>query len=258
MIHGMWAGPWCWENYKEFLEKKGYHCITTTLRHHDIDPSDPPDPKLGTTSLLDYANDLEKEILQLESKPIVMGHSMGGLLAQILGGRDLAKALVLLAPASPYGIISIRPCLIKSFWGILRKWGFWKTANRLTFDEAVYSSLHLLPEDEQKLIHDKFVYESGRVASEIGLWFLDPDKASYVDASKIKCPVLVISGSEDRMTPADITEMVAKKYEPLSTYKLFENHAHLVIAEPGWQKIADYVSEWLKSNTTSSNNPPKS
>lgn len=258
MIHGMWGGSWCWKNYKDFLEKKGYRCITTTLRYHDINPADPPDPKLGTTSLLDYAKDLEQEILQLESKPVVMGHSMGGLLAQILGSRDLAKALVLLTPASPYEIMSIRPSVIKSFWGILKKWGFWKIPNRLTYDEAVYSLLHLLPEDQQKIIYEKFVYESGHVVLEMGLWFIDPEKASYVDATKINCPVLVISGSEDRITPIVVTEKIAKKYKPLSTYKSFENHAHWVIAEPGWQEIADYVYEWLESTTTRRNNPPYS
>jgi len=258
MIHGMWGGSWCWDNYKDFLEKKGYHCVTATLRHHDTDPEDRPDTKLGTTSLLDYAKDLEQEILQLESKPIVMGHSMGGLLAQILGSRDLTEALVLLTPASPCGILSIRPSVIKSFWSILTKWGFWKTPHHQTFDEAVYSLLHLMPEDQQKIIFDKFVCESGRAATEIGFWFLDPKKASYVDASKVKCPVLVISGSKDRITPAVITEKIAKKYKPLSTYKSFANHAHWVIGEPGWQEIAGYVSEWLISTTTSSNNPPYS
>ena len=258
MIHGMWGGSWCWDNYKDFLEKKGYHCITTTLRHHDMDHVDRPDTKLGTTSLLDYAKDLEQEILQLDMKPIVMGHSMGGLLAQILGSRDLTKALVMLTPAPPYGIISIRPSVIKSFWSILTKWGFWKTPHHQTFDEAVYSLLHLMPEDQQKIIFDKFVCESGRAATEIGFWFLDPKKASYVDASKVKCPVLVISGSEDRITPAVITEKIAKKYKPLSTYKSFANHAHWVIGEPGWMEISDYVSEWLISSTTSSNNPPYS
>jgi pimeloyl-ACP methyl ester carboxylesterase len=254
----MWGGSWCWDNYKDFLEKKGYHCVTATLRHHDTDPEDRPDTKLGTTSLLDYAKDLEQEILQLESKPIVMGHSMGGLLAQILGSRDLTEALVLLTPASPCGILSIRPSVIKSFWSILTKWGFWKTPHHQTFDEAVYSLLHLMPEDQQKIIFDKFVCESGRAATEIGFWFLDPKKASYVDASKVKCPVLVISGSKDRITPAVITEKIAKKYKPLSTYKSFANHAHWVIGEPGWQEIAGYVSEWLISTTTSSNNPPYS
>ncbi len=245
MIHGMWGGSWCWDNYKTFFEKRGYHCVTTTLRHHDINPTAHPDSMLGTTSLLDYVNDLEQEILQLNMKPIVMGHSMGGLLAQILGSRDLAKALVLLTPAPPSGIMSLSPGTIKSFWNVLAKWEFWKTANRQIFDGAIYSMLHLMPEDQQKIIFDKFVYESGRAASEIGFWFLDSKRASSVDASKIKCPMLVISGSEDRITPASVIEKIAKIYEPLSTYKSFDNHAHWVIGEPGWQEIADYISAWL-------------
>ncbi len=245
MIHGMWGGSWSWDNYKTFFEKRGYHCITTTLRHHDINPLAPPDSMLGTTSLLDYVNDLEQEILQLGTKPIVMGHSMGGLLAQILASRDLAKALVLLTPAAPSGILSLSPSSIKSFWSVLTKWGFWKTPNRQNFNEAVYSLLHLMPTDQQKIIFDKFVYESGRAATEMGFSFLDPHKTASVDASKVTCPVLVIAGSEDRITPAVVVEKIAKKYEPLSTYKCFDDHAHWVIGEPGWQEIAGFVSAWL-------------
>lgn len=96
MIHGMWCGAWYWDNYKGFFEDKGYRCVTTTLRFHDVDPGETPHPRLGATSLLDYAEDLEEEIRQLGDKPIIMGHSMGGLLTQILGGRGLAKVLVLL------------------------------------------------------------------------------------------------------------------------------------------------------------------
>jgi esterase/lipase len=53
MIHGMWGGSWYWENYKRFFENKGYQCITPTLRFHNVDPGEPPNPQLGTTSLLD-------------------------------------------------------------------------------------------------------------------------------------------------------------------------------------------------------------
>jgi pimeloyl-ACP methyl ester carboxylesterase len=79
----------------------------------------------------------------------------------------------------------------------------------------------------------------------MGFSFLDPHKTASVDATKVKCPVLVIAGSEDRITPATVVEKIAKKYEPSSTYKCFENHAHWVIGEPGWQDIAGFVAEWL-------------
>lgn len=245
MIHGMHGGGWYWENYKNFFETKGYHCITPTLRFHDMEPKGLPDPRLGTTSLLDYAEDLEKEISKLETLPILMGHSMGGLLTQILGSRGLAKALVLLTPAAPSGIMSLKPSVIRGFLSGLMKYGFWKKPMRHTFNEVVYSMLQLLTPEEQKEIFDKFVYESGRAASEIGFWPLDPKKAAKVDESKITCPVLVIAGAQDRMTPASVVRKVADKYRTVSTYKEFINHAHWVVSEPGWEDVAQYAYNWL-------------
>jgi len=210
-----------------------------------MDPDAQPNPELGKTSLLDYANDIEKEINKLDEKPIIMGHSMGGLLAQILGSRGNAKALVLLAPASPRGILALKPSVIKSFFGVMTKWGFWRRPNRISFKAAVYSMIHLLDEKEQKSAYKNYVYESGRAASEIGFWLFDRKKASKVDEAKVTCPVLVISGAEDRITPASVVKNVAKKYKNVSTYKEFVNNAHWVIGEPGWQEIADYVSDWL-------------
>lgn len=245
MIHGMWGGPWYWGKYKSFFEREGYRCLTTTLRFHDVDPEDAPDPQLGTTSLLDYAEDLEQEIRQLGVKPIVMGHSMGGLLAQILGSRGLAKALVLLTPASPAGIMALTPSVIRSFLSAQMKWGFWKRPMRQPFNEAVYSMLDLLPPNEQKEAYEKFVHESGRAACEIGYWLFDSKGASKVDDAKVTCPVLVIAGADDRITPASVVRRIAKKYATVSTHKEFEDHAHWVVAEPGWQEVAEYVAGWL-------------
>ena len=245
MIHGMWGGPWYWENYRRFFEARGYRCVTTTLRYHDMAPDDPPDPRLGTTSLLDYAADLEQEIHRLDAQPILMGHSMGGLLAQILGSRGLAKALVLLTPASPAGIWAITPSVVRSFWSIMSRWGFWRKPMRQTFQEASYSMLHLLPPQEQRATYERFVYESGRAAAEIGFWWLDRKKASQVDAEKVTCPTLVVAGAEDRITPASVVRQVAKKYRPVATYREFPAHAHWVIAEPGWEEVAEYAADWL-------------
>ncbi len=248
MIHGMWGNSWYWQNYKQFFESKGYNCITPDLRFHTMDPKASPDPALGETSLVDYADDLEKEIKKLSSKPILMGHSMGGLLCQMLAERGLAKAIVLLTPASPSGIMALRLSVIKSFWSTMIKWGFWKKPMIQTFDEAVYSMMHLLPPEEQKSSYEKFVYESGRAAFEIGFWLFDGRKASKVDASKVTCPVLVIAGKEDRITPASVVERVAGKYKSVSTYRVFDHHAHWVVGEPGWQDVAGYAYEWLTAH----------
>jgi pimeloyl-ACP methyl ester carboxylesterase len=245
MIHGMWGSGEYWENYAKHFETRGYHCVRPTLRFHDMNLKETPDPQLGTTSLLDYAADLEKEIRALKEVPILMGHSMGGLLAQILGSRGLAKALVLLSPASPAGIMALKLSVIRSFWSSLMRWGFWKKPIRQKFEEAVYSMLHLLPREEQKKAFGRFVYESGRAASEIGFWLFDRRKAAAVDESKVTCPVLIIGASEDRITPISVVRQVAEKYHGVATYKEFAGHAHWVVGEPGWEEIAEFVSEWL-------------
>jgi pimeloyl-ACP methyl ester carboxylesterase len=246
MIHGMWGIAGDWDNYLPVFEAEGYRCITPTLPYHDMDPRGEPDPRLGTVSLLDYAEVLEREIRQLAEKPILMGHSMGGLLAQILAARGLAKSLVLLAPASPAGIGAITPSVVRSFWSTQTMWGFWKKPLRQTYAEAVYSMMHLLPENEHKECYSKLVYESGKATFEIGYWFLDPRRASRVDESKVTCPVLVIAGAQDRITPVSVIRRVAKKYKFVATYKEYPNHAHWLQGEPQWQEIAGDIIDWLR------------
>jgi alpha-beta hydrolase superfamily lysophospholipase len=138
--------------------------------------------------------------------------------------------------------------VIKSFWSGLTTWGFWKKPFRQTFAEAEYSMLNRMPPESRRSIYDKFVYESGRTASEIGFWLFDSKGAARVDESKVTCPVLIVAGKEDRITPVLVTRKIAEKYRSVSTYKEFSDHSHWVIAEPGWEQIAEYVEEWLHQN----------
>ena len=245
MVHGLWGGSWCWDNYKTFYEKMGYRCLTPTLRYHDADPVDEPDPRLGSVSLNDYANDLENLIKNLDAPPILIGHSMGGLLAQILASRKLAKALILLTPAAPQGILSLTPSVVKSFWSLLTTWAFWRKSGRQTFKEAAYSTMGRLPPDQKMEVKDKLVHESGRVMFEIGFWYLDPREASRVDESNITCPILIIAGAEDKITPASVVRKIADKYKEVAVYREFKNHGHWVVGEPGWENIAAYSTQWL-------------
>ena len=106
--------------------------------------------ELGTTSLLDYAVDLEKEIKTLESPPIIMGHSMGGLLAQILGSRGLAKALVLLSPAAPAGINTLKPSVLRCFITGFTKYGFWRKPLKAAFSGTMRLSARWLGVPEER------------------------------------------------------------------------------------------------------------
>jgi pimeloyl-ACP methyl ester carboxylesterase len=246
MIHGMFVGSWCWDNFKKYFEDRGYKCITPTLRYHDTPLSSPANPNLGTTSIVDYVNDIEKEIRRIDEPPIIIGHSMGGLISQILASRGLAKSTVLIAPAAPRGINAITWSVIKSAWYNRERMGLWDEPILPALEGAAYSSLHLLTPQEQKRVYKRFSYESGRAAWEIGFWIFDGKKATFVDAEKVTCPVLIIVGTEDRLTPPSVTRKIKDKYTKNSTYIEFNNHAHWIIGEEGWEKVAEVIYDWLR------------
>lgn len=246
MIHGMWGGGWYWDKFQGYFQERGYRCLTPYLRHHDIAPGDPPPEGLGRTRLLDYAADLEAEIRRLGEAPVLMGHSMGGLLAQMLAGRELAAAAVLLTPAAPAGVLAITGSVLKSFQEVLLRWGFWKKPHRISYEKAVYAMMEKLPEAERRYVYGRGVWESGRAATEIGLWFAGV-RGAQVDPSTVHCPLLVVAGSEDRITPPSVVRKVARRY-PHSVYLELGGHAHWVLREPGWEKAAAYVHRWLEEN----------
>ncbi len=248
MIHGMFCGRWVWKNYTGFFERKGYRCQAVDLRFHNVPPYDSPDPRLGTTGMLDYVADLEESIRCLNEPPILMGHSLGALLAQILAGRGLGRALVLLTPAAPAGIFTLKPSVIRTFWRQLFSWGFWKKPFRLTLAAAKHAVFNRLPPAEHERVFKKLVWESGRAATQTGFWFLDPAKTTRIDESQIKCPVLVIAGAHDKITPLTVVRRVADKYKTVSTFKVFAHHSHWLFAEPGWHNPAAFIYEWLQQD----------
>jgi non-heme chloroperoxidase len=245
MIHGMWSDDTLWDGYKGYFETKGYRCVVPVLRYHKADPLSEPHPEIGRTSLLDYQEDVERELQELTSRPILMGHSMGGLLAQMLAAKGLAKAIVLLAPAPPSGLVVVDASVAKACSGILKTWGFWHKPIRQTPEQAASYLFNLLPDDQKQRRYEKLVPDSGRAFFEFALWYFDKRRASSVDESRVTCPVLVVAGAQDRMTPAPLVEKVANKYRTVSTYKEFANHAHWLLEEPEWDEVAGYVSDWL-------------
>lgn len=251
MIHGMWGYGGMWDGYKEYFEAQGYRVIAPTLRLHGEQYIKVAPKELGSVSILDYVADLEKDIRALDEKPIIMGHSMGGLIAQILASRGLTEKLVLLSSAPPAGVMALRPSSTKTFLSVLMSWGFWKKPMRLTFAEAKYGILNLLTPEQQLEEYSKYSFESGRAAAEIAFWQLDKDKAAFVDGKAIKCPILIISGGKDRIVPASVVKNIAKKYKKTNqdvTYKEFKKFAHAIHQQKGWQEITDFVAAWLKKH----------
>jgi pimeloyl-ACP methyl ester carboxylesterase len=244
MIHGMGCTGKVWETYAGFFESRGWRVITPTLRHHDIGPDDPPPAALGATSLLDYAADLEAEIRALDETPVLMGHSMGGLLTQMLAARGVARAAVLITPAAPAGVMAVKASVIRIFARQILTWGFWRKPGKFNWAEMRYGIFNRLPEDEARALFANAVWESGRAASEIAFWLLDPRRAARVESSRVTCPVLTLGATHDRITPASVVRQVTKRY-PHGAYKELPEHGHWVLSGPGWETVAGFAADWL-------------
>lgn len=245
-IPGMWSGSNNFSNFKSYFTAKGYNCHTPVLKYHNIDPLEKPDPRLGSISIKDYVDDLEKEYKALGNDSIIIAHSMGGLLGQLLAARVNPKSLILLSSAPPLGISALSISVVKSFIGIFLTPLFWRRGVKISLNRAKYAFLNNLENEMQISEYNKLVYESGRAILEIGIPFLDPNKYSRVNSSDIKCPVLVLHGELDRIVPCKTGIKLAQKYNKTSTLKIYKDRAHLMELEDGWEDVAEYIYSWLQ------------
>jgi pimeloyl-ACP methyl ester carboxylesterase len=243
MIHGAFCGGWAFDKFRGAFEDEGYTVHTPTLRHHDCGKN--PPSVLGTTSILDYAQDLEKEIRALKAPPVIVGHSMGGLLAQILATRLAVRSLVLLAPSAPWGMLPSTMFEYASAGAMFFAGDFWSKPIHPSYDIAASNALDLLPPAERSQVFARFVPESGLATFEIMHWALDARHATAVDAREVKCPVLCLAGSRDKVNPPATVRRIAQRYRARGVYEERDGHSHWMLGEPGWEKIAERAMEWI-------------
>ncbi|WP_421998953.1 alpha/beta hydrolase [Reyranella sp.] len=247
-IHGMWATPDVWHNWRPFLEERGWRTLAPALRHHDAPTLDPP-PALGTTSLLDYASDLEAELRSLPEKPVVIGHSMGGLLALMLCARGLATAGVLLTPAPPAGVLALRPSNVLAFARIETRWGWWRKPHRATLREALSHTFNTTDPREGSECHAGFVHDSGRALLELGLPWLARPRAADIDPRLVTVPLLFVAAEQDRLVPPDVVQRTARRFGHASDFLRYPG-GHWVLGQPGWERIAGDTVAWLEGKAT--------
>lgn len=242
LIHGMWSRPFIWDNFRHYFEERGHTVITPTLRFHDTVPGARPHEGLGTCSLLDFADDLEREILALDTPPLLIGHSMGGLLAQMLAARGLARAVVGLAPAPCRGAALFDPLVPFILGRALAAWREPQLPGPLVMKHGV---LNRLPPDERARIYGAMIPESGRALFEIIFWYLDETRASCVDPRDVSCPLLFLAGTRDHLTSVRIARATADLYDEKARFVPLKGHGHWLVSEPGWEAIAEECSRFF-------------
>lgn len=245
LIHGMWCTGGDWNRVRELMEPRGYRCHAPTLPAHEPTADQPL--HVGDKSLRDYLAYLEDYIRAQDfpQPPILIGHSMGGLLAQQLAARLPALALVLLTPATPWGINGLGLANASAAASVFGRWRFWNRPHKLSRDSAAANAHNGLSPDKQKKCYERMVHESGRVAYEVAMWWADWSKASAVDVSAVRCPVYVVSCGMDRLTPGAAVRKLVGLY-PQAAHRHYPRRGHWVIDDDETEEMIHGICGWLR------------
>jgi pimeloyl-ACP methyl ester carboxylesterase len=243
MVHGVNCGGWCFETFGSVFEARGFECLTPDLVGPGADKANGIE-KITGVGIADYLAQMRDLFAQLPRKPTLLGHSMGAVIAQRLAAEGLAEKLVLVSPAPRAGILP-SSSLEKQLGQDLMSLGpFWTRAFDPNFEIACDISLNRLSPQRQRKVFESFGPESGRALFELFFWMFDPTRATAVDTQAISCPVLTLSGSDDRVVPLGTAKATADSY-PGSPFWVLEDHAHMALMEDGADKLASRIADWL-------------
>jgi len=244
-IHGLWATPATFNGLKARFEAAGYRVVAPALPFHDRDPSLPPPPALGELTVEDYAAFLVTEVQRIEGPVILVGHSMGGMLAQIIATRVPYTGLILLSPAATAGTAVPALDTIRTMLGVVTKWGWWEDPTRIDYDRWRWGIGNGLPEAIARSEYGALVWDSGRVIAEMTLPNLSATRATKVDYKKLDKPALVIVGADDRTTVPGISRATARKLAGTVDYHEIPDCGHWLFWGETQIRIGDWIAEWL-------------
>ena len=246
-IHGNFVSKHCWESWVARYEALGHTCVPIAWPGRDKPVAElkrnPEDPFLGTLTIGDVIDQHVRTIQALPEKPIIIGHSFGGLLTQLMVQRDLAAAAVAIDSVPPQGVLTLKWSFIRSLWPVLNPFIPVSRPYYMPFEHFQYSFGNDLTEAEQRAGYDRDIVPESRRLSRGGL-----SRAARIDFERPHAPLLLIAGERDQIMPASLNRSNYKRYRksPSRTeFKAFPGRAHYsIIAGPGWEEVADYALEW--------------
>jgi pimeloyl-ACP methyl ester carboxylesterase len=243
MIHGANEGAWCFDTFKTVFKDLGWTCHAPDLIGHGTRGADAAKTLVGV-GMADYRAELEAFLKTVPPQPVLLGHSMGGVLAQQLAARGLASALILVAPAPRSGILPPTDAEKQLDQDLMALGPIWKTIINPDFAMARIYTLNRVPEDAQRAVFDKFGPESGRAFFELFFWMFDRTGATLVDTAAVRCPVLCLVGSDDKIVSPQTARETADAYAGAAFWQL-DGHGHMLVLEPGAENIARRIADWI-------------
>jgi pimeloyl-ACP methyl ester carboxylesterase len=247
-ITGAYVHHSCWDAWRLYFESKGYTTIACAWPQKDADPATlrerHPDEALAAVSMFDIVEHFAGVIKKLNEKPILIGHSFGGLFTQVLLNKGLAAAGVAIHAVPPQGIIPYEYNFLKSNAATLGLFTSLDSTYLMPFKKWQFAFTNGMPFEVQKTSYYDLVIPESKRAARGGL-----TSAAYVDFKKEHEPLLLLAGKQDQCIPAHLCERVYKSYKSKNSVIDFvvQDRNHFVLGQPTWRQDADYILDWLKS-----------
>ncbi len=252
-VHGLWLLPSSWARWMKLFESAGFTALA---------PGWPDDPQTVSAanahpevfagkSVGDVADHYEEIINGLEDKPVIIGHSFGGLLAQILAGRGLSSATVAVDPAPFRGVLPLPFSALKSAWPVLGNPANRNRAVPLTFDQFRYAFANAVDETQAERLYEEFaVPAAGKPIFQAASANLNPWTEVKVDTENAnRGPLLILSGEKDHVVPWAIANASFKhqqKNANVTEIKEIKGRGHALTIDDGWREVAETALAFVK------------
>jgi pimeloyl-ACP methyl ester carboxylesterase len=258
LIHGAWVTPQCWSLFRAAYESQGYRCIAPAWPGLDR-PVDELrlslDPAFARTTIKSLVDHYDRIVQALPEPPVLIGHSFGGLIVQMLADRGLGAAAVAIDPGPPRWVL---PSLaaVRSALPVLLAWRGWRRVLSMSFKSFASTFANALPLDEQRPTYDQHVVPApGRIYFQAALGL--GNAVNF--ANPKRPPLLLIAGEDDRTSTPSMARAMHKKHSrsPVRVDLIrFPGRSHWLIAEPGWQDVAGKALEWVEAQVGTSATAP--
>lgn len=250
-IHGLWLHATSWKPWVELFREAGYEAVApgwpgepATLEEARAHPE-----RVANRSIAEITEHLAQVIRPLGTKPIVIGHSFGGLFAQKLLGMGLAAAGVAIDPAQIRGVLPLPLEQLRNTLPVLGNPANLKRAVALTPEQFHRGFASAVSREESDALHAKYVIPSpARPLFEAALANLNPWTEARVDLRAKRGPLLLMGGGRDGTVPEVVSRAAYRLYRKspsVNDYKVFPDRGHSLVIDHGWKEVAETALEWL-------------